>query len=250
MANANRLKLSKTIAVAHAKRPDVLLSGMLGTSPPAKNLSPRLTLDQRIMKRAMDVFFSGLLILLLAPVILFLTGLILLRDGRPVLYISDRMKGVGQPFRLLKFRTMAADTDGPTVGGAHVETRITPTGATLRRYRLDEIPQLWNILRGDMSFVGARPPLPRYVDMHPDLYRVALRTCPGVTGLATLAFHHHEELILASCKNLPSADHAYRTRCVPRKARLDMIYQERRSMKMDFALVFQTIGNLTLRRSK
>ena len=110
------------------------------------------------------------------------------------------MRSVDQGFRLLKFRTMHVAADSGGVSGGDKQTRITPMGRFLRRTRLDELPQLWNILRGDISFVGPRPPLRRYVDSHPDLYARVLACRPGVTGLATVIFHRTEERLLAPCK--------------------------------------------------
>src|SRR5690606_28666329 len=106
--------------------------------------------------------------------------------------------------------------------------------------RLDEVPQLWNVLKGDMSFVGPRPPLRVYVERFPDLYAQVLRSRPGVTGLASLHFHRHEEWILARCATPEDTDAAYARRCVPRKARLDLIYQRRRNLCLDMALMWRT----------
>ena len=99
------------------------------------------------------------------------------------------------------------------------------TGRFLRRSRLDEVPQLWNVLKGDMSFVGPRPPLRLYVERFPELYAKVLQSRPGVTGLATLVFHRHEEKLLAACRSAAETDAVYARRCVPRKARIDLIYQ-------------------------
>lgn len=200
-------------------------------------------------KRILDVFFAGVLLIILAPVILFLIGLILARQGRPIFYVSERMKTPTQSFGLVKFRTMTVvDTDSGVSGGDKA-ARVTPLGARLRAKRLDEFPQLWNILKGDLSFVGPRPPLREYVERFPDLYRQVLRSRPGVTGLATIRFHRHEERLLARCKTAEETDTTYARTCLPRKARLDMMYQRHRNLCYDFSLVFQTIGNL-FRRAK
>jgi lipopolysaccharide/colanic/teichoic acid biosynthesis glycosyltransferase len=112
---------------------------------------------------------------------------------------------------------------------------------------LDELPQLWNVLRGDMSFVGPRPPVQVYVDDFPELYAQVLLNRPGITGLASLRFHRHEERLLAACKTREETDFAYRTRCIPRKAALDMIYQRHRSFCFDLVLIWQTAKRLLLR---
>jgi lipopolysaccharide/colanic/teichoic acid biosynthesis glycosyltransferase len=170
------------------------------------------------------------------------------REGRPVFYAAERMKTPTESFRLWKFRTMSVVEDDSGVSGADKAARVTPTGAWLRRRRLDEFPQLWNILKGDLSFAGPRPPLREYVERFPDLYARVLQSRPGVTGLATIAFHKHEERLLAPCKTAEETDAVYCRACIPRKARLDLIYQRHQSIRYDFDLVFQTIGNLFRRR--
>jgi len=134
------------------------------------------------------------------------------------------------------------------VSGGNKAARITPTGAWLRARRLDEFPQLWNILRGDLSFVGPRPPLREYVERFPEVYAEVLKSRPGVTGLATIRFHKHEERLLSRCETPEETDRVYCRICVPRKAQLDLIYQRHQSTCYDFDLVFQTISNLFRRR--
>ena len=195
-------------------------------------------------KRLFDLFFATLLILVLGPVLLLLMGWLLWKEGRPLFYVAERMKGVDQPFMLWKLRTMnVVDTDAGVSGGDK-SARITRTGAWLRSKRLDEFPQLWNILKGDLSFVGPRPPLRQYVDAHPEIYAQVLKSRPGVTGLASITYHRHEAALLARCESAQETDAVYSRLCVPMKARLDLIYQRNQSMCYDFDLVFQTIGNL------
>ncbi|GAA3859965.1 sugar transferase [Celeribacter arenosi] len=200
-----------------------------------------------LSKRLFDIALSLLLMVLLSPVIACIGVLIWLRDGSPVFYVSERMKTDKIAFSLIKFRTMSHATSDSGVSGGDKSGRITRTGRFLRRTRLDELPQLWNILRGDMSFVGPRPPLRTYVERFPDLYADVLKCRPGVTGLATLIFHRHEEMLLAPCKDAETTDEVYARRCVPRKARLDMIYAARRSFCFDLFLVFQTVRKLLKR---
>lgn len=200
-------------------------------------------------KRLFDLFFVTLLIVILAPVLLALLLWLLLREGRPVFYVAERMKGIDQPFNLWKLRTMTMVESDAGVSGGDKNTRITPTGAWLRGKRLDEFPQLWNILRGDLSFVGPRPPLREYVERYPEIYREVLKSRPGVTGLASISYHRHEAALLARCTTPEETDAVYTRICVPAKARLDLIYQRHQSMCYDFDLVFQTIGNL-FRRNK
>ena len=192
-------------------------------------------------KRLFDLTAALALTALLLPLIVILTLVILIREGRPVLYISERMKTEDIPFQLWKYRTMTVVDQDSGVSGGDKATRITPTGAFLRRYRLDEIPQLWNILRGDISFVGPRPPLRRYVEIFPELYRDVLQSRPGITGLATILFHRHEENILGALQTPEETELAYIRRFVPRKAALDLIYQKRRNLCLDVALMIKTV---------
>ena len=194
-----------------------------------------------LSKRLFDLVFALLLVAILALPTLALCLWLLARSGRPLFYRSERMKGVDQPFQLWKFRTMTVEAGDTGVSGADKATRITPTGRILRRYRLDEIPQLWNILQGDMSFVGPRPPLRQYVQRFPDLYARVLRSRPGLTGLATLRFHRHEEWLLARSTSREVTDLIYSRACVPRKGHLDLIYQENQTLCFDIAIVIETI---------
>lgn len=199
-------------------------------------------------KRLFDLTLALLLCALLALPFALICGWLLLRSGRPLFYVSERMKTPTQAFHLWKFRTMTVVQGDTGVSGGDKSQRVTPEGRILRRFRLDEIPQLWNILRGDMSFVGPRPPLRQYVDRFPEIYARVLNSRPGLTGLATLYFHRHEEWILSSCKTAAETDLAYSRRCVPRKARLDLIYQKNQSVCGDFMVVWETARRVFLRR--
>lgn len=192
-------------------------------------------------KRLVDLALALLLVAILAlPFGLVLLWL-LLREGRPLFYVSERMRAPGRPFLLWKLRTMTVVPPESGVSGGDKASRITATGRFLRRSRLDEVPQLWNVLKGDMSFVGPRPPLRLYVERFPALYAQVLQNRPGITGLATLVFHRHEERLLAPCKTAEETDAVYSRRCVPRKARIDLIYQHNRTIWLDFALMWRTL---------
>lgn len=192
-------------------------------------------------KRAFDLVAAVLLSVLLLPVVLVTTLTILLLDGGPVFYTSERMKTPTQGFWLVKFRTMTPTVvDGGVSGGDKLK-RITRTGDFLRRSRLDEVPQLWNVLKGDISFVGPRPPLRQYVDRFPEIYTAVLRSRPGITGLASVYFHAHEEHLLSRSQSAEETDAIYARVCVPRKARLDLIYQLRRNLCLDMSIMFKTV---------
>lgn len=195
-------------------------------------------------KRLFDLFFVTLLIVILGPILLAVLIWLLWKEGRPVFYLAERMTTPTRSFRLWKLRTMTVVSHDTGVSGGDKAARITKTGAWLRSKRLDEFPQLWNILKGDLSFVGPRPPLRQYVEANPEIYAEVLKSRPGVTGLASIAYHKHEAALLARCQTPEETDAVYSRICIPAKARLDLIYQRHQSMCFDFDLVFQTIGNI------
>lgn len=200
----------------------------------------RRNFSMTLGKRVTDLVLSVLLMILLALPGLVIALLLLFREGRPIFFLSERMQTPERAFMLWKFRTMRLASNDSGVSGGDKTARITPTGRFLRRTRLDELPQLWNVLRGDISFVGPRPPLRQYVEKFPKLYSRVLRSRPGITGLATLHYHRHEERLLASCNTAEETNEVYERRCIPRKAQLDLIYQARRSLCLDLTLIAKT----------
>jgi lipopolysaccharide/colanic/teichoic acid biosynthesis glycosyltransferase len=172
----------------------------------------------------------------------------LIREGRPLFYVAERMKAPGQPFLLWKLRTMSVSRTDAGVSGGDKTGRITPLGAFIRRARMDEVPQLWNVLKGDMSFVGPRPPLREYVERFPDLYARVLRSPTGITGLASLRYHATEERLLAACHTAAETDRIYAGICVPAKARLDLLYQRRWSICLDLKLIWETGTGILIKR--
>lgn len=192
-------------------------------------------------KRAFDLGFALLLLVLLLPVMLVIALLIAVLDGWPVLYFSERMKTPDTPFCLWKFRTMRVVENDAGVSTGYKQHRVTPLGRRLRSTRMDELPQLINVLRGDMSFVGPRPPLRCYVEACPEIYARVLQKRPGVTGLATLVYHRTEEMLLSACTCHESGETTYVTRCIPRKARLDLIWAQHQSLCYDIRLICQTV---------
>ena len=167
--------------------------------------------------------------------------MILIVDGRPIFYVSERMKTSTQGFGLFKFRTMKVVAVDSGVSGGDKADRITKTGKLLRGARLDELPQLWNVLRGDISFVGPRPPLRQYVERFPEIYREVLKSRPGITGLASVHFHAHEEWLLARARTSAETDEIYCRACVPRKARIDLLYQKDNNLCVDAVIMFRTV---------
>lgn len=195
-------------------------------------------------KRAFDIVFAVFGVLLVAIPVVVIFVVLSVVQGRPVLFRSERMKTSSQSFHLLKFRTMTISSSDFGVTGGDKLKRITRLGHFLRRTRTDEIPQLWNILKGDISFVGPRPPLRRYVDRFPAVYAKVLQSRPGVTGLATLVIHPQEERLLSRCKSADETESVYVRRCLLRKAKLDLIYQRKQTVKLDFVLLCLTVWRL------
>ena len=197
----------------------------------------------KLSKRLFDLALALLLVAVLALPFAVLLLVLLVVEGRPLFYVAERMRAPGQPFRLWKLRTMRVVAADSGVSGGDKTDRVTRIGRILRRARLDEIPQLWNVLKGDMSFVGPRPPLRLYVERFPALYAAVLRDKPVLTGLATLVFHRHEERLLAACKTAEETDAVYSRRCIPRKAAIDLVYQRNRTLCSDMALMLRTVSH-------
>jgi len=195
---------------------------------------------KRFLDLTLALFFLPLIGLLAAVVLLALA----LSQGRPYFYAAERMKSPTEAFRLWKFRTMTVVQADAGVSGADKAARITRTGRVLRRFRLDELPQIWNILRGDIGFVGPRPPLREYVARFPAVYAEVLRCRPGVTGLASIHYHRHEEWLLARSRSSAETDAIYCNRCIPAKARLDLIYARHASACFDLKLIGRTIARI------
>ncbi|MDJ0638696.1 MAG: sugar transferase [Paracoccaceae bacterium] len=191
---------------------------------------------------------------LLAPIIFAVLALLFVIvvtvQGRPFLYRSERMRDADTPFHLYKIRTMhpaCASRETPLGGGD--AARVTAIGGVLRRLRLDELPQIVNVLRGDMCFIGPRPPLRHHVDAFPDQYRRLLRMArPGITGLATVVVHRREEKLLSECRSIAETETVYARRCLPIKLRLDYIYASKRSLLLDMVILWRTFSGLSLVR--
>lgn len=193
-------------------------------------------------KRAFDIAFGIAMFVLGLPIFVTCCVLVLWHDGWPIFHLSRRMRAPDKEFWLIKFRTMtpdAADLDDTVLGGDKVD-RITPLGRKLRRTRLDEAPQLLNVLWGDISFVGPRPPTRRYVEMFPELYSEVLKSKPGITGAATVLYHAHEEWLLSGTTTEKDTELVYIRRCVPWKASLDLWYQRNWSLSLDIYLMYLT----------
>lgn len=193
---------------------------------------------------------SQLIAAILLPVILVILALlfviVLLLQGRPFLYASERMRDETTPFRLFKIRTMIpVETSREMVLGGHLRNRVTMVGRVLRRTRLDELPQIFNVLRGDIGFIGPRPPLRRHVEACPRRYRQVLAAVrPGITGLSTVMVHRREERVLARCRSAAETEAIYLAHCLPLKLRLDLLYAKHRGFRLDLLILWRTFARL------
>jgi lipopolysaccharide/colanic/teichoic acid biosynthesis glycosyltransferase len=190
-------------------------------------------------KRILDVVSSAAGLLVLSP-LFFLIGLLIKATSRgSVLYKQERVGKDGRPFQIIKFRSMSAEGSkmpaGITVSG---DRRVTRVGKVLRRYKIDELPQLWNVLVGEMSLVGPRPELPRYVELYSRRQKEVLRVRPGITDLASLAYRN-EEQILSRCEE---PEKLYREEILPEKLVLNLKYLQNITFKVDLRIIFATIG--------
>ena len=185
-----------------------------------------------VIERALA--FAGLIVL--SPAIALVSFLIWRVDGFPIFFRQPRMGLGGRPFELLKLRSMRTSNAGAliTAGG---DARITPVGRVIRKYKLDEIPQLINVLRGDMSLVGPRPEVERYVDLKDPLWQKVLSVRPGVTDLATLLCRDEESLLAAA----PDPEAYYRNVLLPRKLSVSAAAIERRSLLTTVQILVITV---------
>jgi len=190
-----------------------------------------------ILKYIFDRVMALVGLLFLWPLLLVVAILIRIQmPGGPVLFCQKRVGRNGKLFTLYKFRTMSMHHSGSSVSVAG-EARITPLGATLRKYKLDELPELWNVLVGDMSFVGPRPDVPGYADQLCGDDRIILQLRPGITGPASLKYRNEEEL-LASVPN----PQEYNDRVIyPDKVRINRYYAEHYSFITDIQMIFCTV---------
>jgi lipopolysaccharide/colanic/teichoic acid biosynthesis glycosyltransferase len=190
-------------------------------------------------KRLFDLCFAGWGLVILGPVLLVLAILVKLADRGPVLFRQQRVGQGERLFWILKFRSMVVDAErlglSVTKDG---DARITRIGRFLRKTKLDELPQLWNVLCGEMSFVGPRPEVPRYVTKYSEAQKRVLALKPGITDLATLEFRNEEELL----RMAPDTEQFYLAYCVPRKIELNLTYAESASRWQDTKIILRTLG--------
>jgi lipopolysaccharide/colanic/teichoic acid biosynthesis glycosyltransferase len=188
------------------------------------------------VERALHAAVAATLLLVLSPFLLVVAVFVRLSSPGPVFHRATRVGRDGRTFTLYKFRTMVVDgaSLGPPITAAG-DPRITRVGRLLRRSKLDEFPQLWNVVRGDMRLVGPRPEDPRFVALYRLDQRQVLSVAPGITGLSQLTFLDEEELLGSS-----DPEDTYVREILPRKLAIDMSYAERHSIGLDVQILAQT----------
>lgn len=195
-----------------------------------------MTPAQAMTKRLFDLTAAALGLALLWPVIL-ITWVLAARDtGASGIFRQERVGKDGRLFRVAKIRTMRA-VGGTTVTTAH-DNRITPLGAKLRRWKLDELPQLWNVLKGEMSFVGPRPDVPGFLDRLQGEDRAILQLRPGITGPATLKYRDEEQILAA----VPDPERHNAEVIWPDKVRINLDYLRHWSLMGDLTYILRTLG--------
>jgi len=194
------------------------------------------TSGRLVVRQAVDVFCAAIGLILLSPLIAILALAIKLEDGGPVFYSQLRVGKGFSGFRLLKFRSMVPDADRLAPLAARCDARVTRVGKILRRFKLDELPQLFNVVKGDMQLVGARPELERYVQMFRQQYAIILADRPGITDPATVVYRQEE-------RSMPVEDveKHYVTQILPYKLHLSVEYSRRRTFISDLGIIFRTM---------
>ena len=189
------------------------------------------------MRRLLDIVLSVGALIAASPILIAIGCAIYAETGGPIFFTQMRVGRNGRPFRIWKFRSMVALLNGPALTAAG-DPRITRVGAFLRHTKLDELPQLWNVLRGEMAIVGPRPELPQFVDRFPERYRTLLRVRPGLVDPASLAFADEERRLAAHAEPVSF----YVAQILPAKLALSARYLATRTAGSDLRLILRTIA--------
>jgi lipopolysaccharide/colanic/teichoic acid biosynthesis glycosyltransferase len=188
-----------------------------------------------LTKRIFDVLAAVAVLTVFSVLILMIALVVRLTSTGKAFFVQDRVGRYGRSFRICKFRTMVTNAEALGAGLTRLgDARITPVGGFLRKFKLDELPQFWNVLRGDMSLVGPRPKLPQFAEMLDLPYR------PGITGAATIEFRSEENMLRKFSKT-EEMGNFYRERIMPAKARLDSEYMRKCTVWSDLRVILTTI---------
>ena len=191
-----------------------------------------------VMKRVFDIVAALLILLFLLLPIAVIAVLVKCDSKGPAMFRQERVTKYGKKFRIFKFRTMVVNAESlGTLVTTDSDSRVTKIGRTLRKYRLDELPQIFNVLGGSMSFVGTRPEVPRYVDAYEDVYYATLLLPAGITSLASIMYKDEEKLLSAG----GDTDKVYLGQILPGKMKYNLDYLEHFGFGADIKLMFRTV---------
>jgi lipopolysaccharide/colanic/teichoic acid biosynthesis glycosyltransferase len=197
-----------------------------------------------MLKRLFDIIFSIIILIVLFPLFLIISLWIIIDDGFPVFYLQERIGKDFKPFKLIKFRTMYKDADKKgllTVSSR--DNRITPSGYYLRKFKLDELPQFINVLKGEMSIVGPRPEVKKYVELYSDDQKKVLSVKPGITDEASLKYIDEND-ILARSEN---PEWTYINEIMPEKLKINLQYIKNQNLLYDLKIIFWTAKKMFFR---
>jgi dTDP-4-amino-4,6-dideoxygalactose transaminase/lipopolysaccharide/colanic/teichoic acid biosynthesis glycosyltransferase len=229
--------------VGFATQNDPTYGSFQGRSAESRNEPPAMSkatrISQSIFHRAFDVTWAALGLTFLSPLFALIAIAIKLEDGGPVFFPQPRVGKELRRFRLFKFRSMIPNSGSISPLTAPGDSRITRVGRFLRKYKLDELPQLLNVVKGEMQLVGVRPEIERYVEIFPNEYEVLLQDRPGITDPATLVFRHEEEIFQAG-----TLEKQYVSQILPQKLKLSLKYSQARTFLSDLGILVRTVVGL------
>lgn len=195
-----------------------------------------MSLWEKFLKRCFDIFFAGVVLLLTWPILLIVSIAIKCTSDGPIIFRQKRIGKRGRIFDLHKFRTMYSVKNSDSTVTVRGDKRITPLGVHLRRWKLDELPQFWNVFKGDMSVVGPRPDVPGYADKLTGADRITLTILPGITGPATLKYRNEEEILAQQ----PDPERYNDEVIFPDKVRINREYIDNYSFIRDIRYIIKT----------
>lgn len=193
------------------------------------------------MIRVIDFLAAAVVLIIGAPFLIIFAVFIVLEDGWPIFFKQERVGLNGKPFTMYKLRSMRNRKEGGmqiTVGGK--DPRVLKIGYPIRKYKLDEIPQLINVLKGDMSLVGPRPEVKRFTDLYNEDQRKVLKVRPGITDFASIEYSNENELL----EGVENPEQFYIDELMPKKIELNMIYANDKSLKLYFQIIFKTLSKI------
>lgn len=194
-----------------------------------------------MIKRGFDLIFAAALLFVLLPLLVIMALAVAFTSPGGAFFRQERVGRHGRTFQLLKFRSMRPDSEAQgqlTIGGR--DPRVTGVGYFLRKTKLDELPQLWNVLLGEMSVVGPRPEVPQYVALYTEEQRAVLSVRPGITGMASINYIDENEILARSA----DPERTYIDEVMPAKLALDLKYVQERNFRLDLRIILATVGKV------